>query len=167
MFFFVFTGKDLNRAQVMVVIYFKSDSRDKGLDMSIILVEEEPSVINAIKDRFIRPLKWNWLLSLSCKRECGCWPGGDGILRPWFQRFFFLLLFIGGVTAPHSISSTGAFLLRRPYSVPFSILRKRLKPKVHPNFKFSRSPEYIYILLFSLVYVKWSVSTFHQNIDWS
>ena len=103
-------------------------------------MEEEPSVINAIKDRFIRPLKWNWLLSLSCKRECGCWPGGDGILRPDSREIFFLLLFIGGVTAPHSISSTGAFLLRRPYSVPFSILRKRLKPKVHP--KFSRSHEY-------------------------
>ena len=130
----------------MVVIYFKSDSRIRV----IVLVEDDPSVINAIKDRFIRPLKWNWLLSLSCKRMLAA-AGGTIIMGRWHfallipERFFSPVVYRRGVTAPHSISSTGAFLLRRPYSVPFSILRKRLKPKVHPNFKFSRSPEYIYI----------------------
>ena len=72
--------------------------------------------------------------------------GGTIIMGRWHfallipERFFSPVVYRRGVTAPHSISSTGAFLLRRPYSVPFSILRKRLKPKVHP--KFSRSHEY-------------------------
>jgi hypothetical protein len=60
--------------------------------------------------------------------------GAMAFCTPNSREIFFLLLFIGGVTAPHSISSTGDFLLRGPYSVPFPILRKRLKPKVHPDF---------------------------------
>ena len=74
------------------------------------------------------------------KENAAAGLGAMAFCAPDSREIFFLLLFIGGVTAPHSISSTGAFLLRRPYSVPFSILRKRLKPKVHP--KFSRSHEY-------------------------
>ena len=114
----------------MVVIYFKSDSRIRV----IVLVEDDPSVINAINDGLITGLL-NGTGSYPFHAK-ECWH--FALLIP--ERFFSSVVYRRGVTAPHSISSTGAFLLRRPYSVPFSILRKRLKPKVHP--KFSRSHEY-------------------------